>query len=159
MFLPDDFRRERAGVRGQRIHGGINAEFRDGTFQHDGRVQMRERRRRRGVGQVVGGHVNGLEARDGTFLGRGDAFLQVAHFGGERRLITDGARRAAQQRGHFGTGLRETENVVNEQQHVLIFFVAEILGDGERGQRHAETRAGRLVHLAVNQADFRAFLR
>ena len=77
---------------------------------------------------------------------------RVAHFGGERRLVTDGARRAAQQRGHFGTGLRETENVVDEQQHVLVLFVAEIFRHGERGQRHAQTRAGRLVHLAVDQS-------
>ena len=144
---------KRAGVRRQRIHGGINAEFRDGAFQHDGRVQVRERRGRRGVGQVVGGHIHGLEAGDRTFLGRGDAFLEVAHFGGERRLITDGARRAAQQRGHFRTRLREAENVVHEQEHVLIFFVAEIFGHGERGQRHAETRAGRFVHLAIDQTD------
>ena len=120
---------------------------------------MRERRGRRGVGQVVRRHINGLEGGDRTFLGRGDAFLQVAHFGGERRLVTDGARRAAEQRGHFGTGLRETENVVDEQQHVLVLFVAEIFGDGERGQRDAQTRAGRFVHLAVDQADSRTGLR
>ena len=70
-------------------------------------------------------------------------------------LITDGARRAAQERGHFRTGLRETENIVHEQEHVLVFFVAEIFSHRERGQRHAQTRAGRFVHLAVNKADFR----
>ena len=156
MFLAHDFRRQGARVGGQRIHGGINAQFGDGTLQHDGRVQVRKRRGRRGVGQVVGRHIDRLERGDGAFLGGGDAFLQVAHFGGQRGLVTDGAGRAAQQRGHFGTGLRETENVVHEQQHVLVLFVAEIFGDGQRGQRHAQTRAGRLVHLAVHQADFRA---
>ena len=152
MFLADDFRRERVGSGSERIDGGINAQLGDGTFQHDGRIQVREGGGRRGIGQVVRRHVNGLEGSDRTFLGRGDAFLQVAHFGGERRLITDGARRAAEQRGHFRTGLRETENVIDEQEHVLVFFVAEIFRHGERGQRHAETRAGRFVHLAVNRA-------
>ncbi len=52
---------------------------------------------------------------------------------------------------NFRTGLREAENIVDEQQHVLIFFVAEIFGDGQRGQRHAQTRPGRLRHLAVDQ--------
>ena len=114
-----------------------------------------------GAGSVKSsaGTYTAWKRRDGTFLGRGDAFLQVAHFGGERRLVTDGARRAAQQRGHFGTGLREAENVVHEQQHVLVLLVAEIFGHGERGQRHAETRAGRFVHLAVNQADLGTGLR
>ena len=156
MFLADDFRRERAGARSQRIDRRIDAQLGDGTLQHDGRVQVRERGGRRRVGQVVRRHVHRLERSDRTLLGRGDAFLQVAHFRGERRLVTDGAGGAAEQRGHFGAGLRETENVVDEQQHVLVFFVAEIFGHGEAGQRDAQTRAGRLVHLAVHQSDFRA---
>ncbi len=120
---------------------------------------MRERRGGRGVGQIVRRHIHGLERRDGTFFGRGDAFLQVAHFRGQRRLITDGARRAAQQRGHFRTGLRETENVVNEQQHVLVLLVAEIFRDGEAGKRHTQTRARRFVHLAIHQRNSGAFLK
>ena len=63
MFLADDFRRKRAGVRSQRIDGGKNAQLGDRTLQHDRRVQVRERRGRRRVGQVVRRHVNGLEAR------------------------------------------------------------------------------------------------
>ena len=60
-------------------------------------------------------------------------------------------RHAAQQRRHFRTGLGEAENVVDEEQHVLAFFVAEILGDGQAGQADAQARAGRLGHLAVDQ--------
>ena len=47
------------------------------------------------------------------------------------------------------------KDVVDEQQHVLILLVAEIFGDGEPGQRDAQTRARRLVHLAVHESDFR----
>src|SRR5690606_15931453 len=100
-----DVRRESTRVRRERIHGGINSQFRDGTFQNDGCIQVREGGRGRGVGQVVCWHVNRLERSNGTFFGRGDAFLQVAHLRGQRRLITDGARRAAQKRGHFRTRL------------------------------------------------------
>ena len=31
-------------------------------------------------------------------------------------------------------------------------FIAEVLGHGQAGQRHAQTVAGRLVHLAVDQS-------
>jgi peptide chain release factor 1 len=48
-------------------------------------------------------------------------------------------------------GLREPEDVVDEEQHVLAFLVAEVLGRGERGQRHAQARARRLRHLAEDQ--------
>ena len=45
--------------------------------------------------------------------------------------------------------------VVDEQQHVLVLFVAEIFGGGQSSQRDAQTRARWLVHLAIDQGDFR----
>ena len=116
---------------------------------------MSEGRRRRGIGQVVGGHVNRLHRRDRALLGRSDALLQLAHFGGQVGLVSHGGGHAAQQRRDFRTRLREAENVVDEQQRVRAFFVAEVLGDGQRGQRHAQTRSRRLGHLAVDQGRLR----
>ena len=66
-------------------------------------------------------------------------------------MVTHGGWRAAEEGGHFGTGLGETEDVVHEEEHVLVFLVAEILGHGEGGEGNAETGTGGLVHLAVNQ--------
>ena len=73
----------------------------------------------------------------------------------EIRLISDGRRHAAQQRRNFRSGLREAEDVVDEQQNVLPFFIAEILGHRQTGQTDAQTRPGRLSHLAIDQRDFR----
>ncbi len=112
---------------------------------------MRECCRRRRVGDIVGGHVHRLHRSDRAALGRGDAFLEVAHFRAERWLVTNGAGHAAQQRGHFRTRLHEAKNVVDEQQYVLAFGIAEILGLGQRRQRHAQARARWLVHLAEHQ--------
>ena len=81
-------------------------------------------------------------------LGAGDALLQFAHFGGQGRLIAHGAGHAAEQGRDFGTGLREAEDVVDEQQRVGAGFIAEIFGHGQRAQRHAKPGARRLVHLA-----------
>ena len=103
----------------------------------------------RRVGQVVGRHVHGLDRGDRADLGRGDALLQAAHFLGQRRLVAHGGRHAAQQRGHFGAGQRVAVDVVHEEQHVAA-FVAERLGDGQAGQRHAQAVARGLVHLAVD---------
>ena len=85
----------------------------------------------------------------------GDALLQRAHVGRERRLVTDRRRDTAEQGRHFRAGLREAEDVVHEEQHVLA-LIAEMLGDGQAGQADTRARAGRLVHLAVNQRAFRA---
>ena len=132
---------------------GIDAELGDLARQHRGRIEVRERGRRRRVGQVVGRHVDRLHRGDRALLGRGDALLQRAHVGAERRLIADRRGNAAEQRRHLGARLGEAEDVVDEQQHVLALGVAEMLGDGQAGQADPGARAGRLVHLAVNQRD------
>ena len=80
--------------------------------------------------------------------------MQIAHFRRECGLVTNGAGRATQQGGNFRTGLRESENVINEKQHVLILFVAEIFGDGQSRKGDAQARARWLIHLAIDERDF-----
>ncbi len=41
-----------------------------------------------------------------------------------------------------------TKNVVNEDQHIALLFVAEVFGDCHACQGHAQAGTGRLVHLA-----------
>ena len=115
---------------------------------------MRERGGRRGVGQIVRRDVNRLHGRDRAVLRGRDTLLQSAHFGGQRGLIADGGGHTAEKRGDFGAGLRETEDVIDEQKHVLMLHVAEILRHRKAGQTHAHTRSGRLVHLAEDQRRF-----
>ena len=71
--------------------------------------------------------------------------------GRQRRLIADRRGDAAEQRRHLGARLGKAEDVVDEEQHVLAFLVAEIFGDGEPGKTDAGARARRLVHLAVDK--------
>ena len=89
--------------------------------------KMSEGRRRRGIGQVVGRNVDRLNGCDRTFVRRRDAFLQLTQVGGQGRLITDGGRHASEQGRNFGISLGETEDVIQEQQHVAAFVVAEVL--------------------------------
>ena len=88
---------------------------------------------------------------------RGDALLQRAHVGGQRRLIAHRRGDAAQQRRHFRARLGEAEDVVDEEQHVLAFLVAEVFGERQPRQPDAGARARRLVHLAVHQRHLGAF--
>ena len=60
----------------------------------------------------------------------------------QRRLITDGAGHAAEQRRHFRAGLREAEDVVDEQQRVGAGRIAELLGHRQRRQGHAQPAPG-----------------
>ena len=61
---PHDVRIELARCRIERVHCGIDAERGDVAGEHDGRVEVPEGRRRRRVGQVVRGHVDGLDRGD-----------------------------------------------------------------------------------------------
>ncbi len=83
--------------------------------------------------------------------GRRDALLQLTHLVGQCRLVTHRRRHAAQQRGHLGASLGEPEDVVDEQQHVLLLLVAEVLRHRQRRKRDPHTSARRLVHLAEHQ--------
>ncbi len=135
----------------QRIDRRVDAQRGDVAAQHHGGVEVIEGGCGRRVGQVVRRHVHGLDGGDGAGLGGGDALLQLAHFVGQRRLVAHGRRHTAQQRGHFGTGQGVAVDVVHEEQNVTA-FVAETLGHGQAGQRHAQAVARGFVHLTEHHA-------
>src|SRR5947207_6694389 len=56
---------------------------------------------------------------------------------------------------NFRTCLRETENIIDEKQHVLVALVPEKFRHGEGGKSDAQARARRFVHLAENHSHFR----
>ena len=83
--------------------------------------------------------------------GRGDPLLQLAHLIGQVRLVSHGRRHPAQQRRDLRAGLGEPEDVVDEQQHVLVLHVAEVLRHGQRRERDPQPGARRLVHLPEHE--------
>ena len=112
------------------------------AFEVDERIEMLEGIGGSRVGRIVGGDVDGLHRRDGPAARRGDAFLQFAHLGCQRRLITDGRRHTAQERGHFGARLGKAEDVIDEEEHVLAGLITKPFAHGESGERNAQTSAG-----------------
>jgi len=110
-----------------------------------------ERGERGRVRVVVGGDVHRLQRGDRLPLGRGDPLLQLSHLVGQRGLVAHGGGHPAEQGGDLGAGLDETEDVVDEQQHVLVLHVPEVFGHGQRSEGDAEADTGGLVHLAVDQ--------
>ncbi len=155
VLLADDLGVEDARGGGERVDRRVDAHVHDLAREHGGGVEVGERGRRRRVGEVVGGHVDRLHRRDRAALGRGDALLQLAHLGRQVGLVADRRGHAAEQRRDLGARLGEAEDVVDEQQHVLLLDVAEVLRHGEAGQRHPQARPGRLGHLAVDQRRLR----
>ena len=109
---------------------------------------MRERVHRRRIGEIVRRHVHRLDRGDGAGIGVGDPLLQPRQLGAHRRLIAETRRHLAHQARHLHAGLDEAEDVVDQQQHVAVLVVAEVLGHRQRRVPDAEPAARRLVHLA-----------
>jgi hypothetical protein len=103
---------------------------------------------RRRIGEIVRRHIHRLDGGDGAGIGVGDALLQPRQLGAHRGLIAQARRHLPHQAGHLHAGLDETEDIVDEQQHVAVLVVPEILGHRQRRVAHAEPAARRLVHLA-----------
>src|SRR5436190_2820849 len=151
VLLADHERVEHARGRGQRIDRGVDAELGDAQLEADRRVEMRERRRRRGVGVVVRRDEDRLERGDRARLGRGHSLLETGHLGREVRLIADSGRHPAEECRHLGARLGEPEDVVDEEEDVAALLVAEVLGHRQAGQADPLAGAGRLVHLAEHE--------
>ena len=114
MFLTDDVRVENTRGRVERVNGGVDAQLGNISRQYECRVQMRERSRRRRIGQVICRDIDSLERGNRASLRRCNALLEDAHFLGQRRLVSHGRRHAAQQCRNFRSSQCVTVNVVDE---------------------------------------------
>ncbi len=77
--------------------------------------------------------------------------MKLTHFGAQRGLVAHGGGHPAQERRNFGARLSKPEDVVDEEQHVLLLHVTEVLGNRQSTQAHAEAGSRRLVHLAITE--------
>src|SRR5690606_2273490 len=64
----------------------------------------------------------------------------------------------SEQRRNLGAGLREAENVIDEEKHVVT-EVAEVFGDRQARQSYAKTCSRRFRHLPENKRHLRFFQR
>lgn len=67
------------------------------------------------------------------------------------RLITDGRGNTSEQGGHFRASLGESEDIVNEQQDILSFFVSEVLSNGETSESDSSSGTRGFVHLSEDE--------
>jgi len=105
----------------------------------------------RGIGKIISGHEDGLDGGNGTSTGSGNTLLEGTKIGGESGLISDSGGDTSEKGGHLGASLGETENVVDEKEHILVLLVTEVFGDGKSGETDTGTGTWGLVHLTVHK--------
>ena len=133
------------------VNRRVDAFFRNRAVQNRRRIKVGEGRCRRRVGKVVRWHINGLYGCNGTLSRCRDPLLQTAHIRCEGWLIAHRRRDTTKQGGNFRTGLREAENVINEEENVLP-LITEIFRNGKARQCHTRACAWWFVHLAIDQS-------
>ena len=115
---------------------------------------MAESCRRRRIGQIVCRNINSLHGSDRALVCRCDSFLQLSHLARESWLISHGTWHTTQECGNFRSCLRETENVVDEEECFFSTLVAEIFGHCQCAECDAKSCAWRLIHLPEDHGDF-----
>jgi hypothetical protein len=173
VLLTDDTGVEHTRLGIQRIDSGVDTQLGDTTGQDSGGVQMGEGGGGSRISQIISGDVDSLDRGNGTLLGGGNTLLHTTHVDGEGGLVTDGRGNTTEKGRHLGTGLGETENVVNEEKHwrvelalqvqglvdslckltILTLLVTEVLGDGKTSKGDTGTGTWGLVHLTEDQGD------
>ena len=147
MPSADDARRGHLGIGLQGVDGREKSLACPLARENDRRREMRERVHGRRIGKIVRRHIYRLNRGDGAGIGIGDPLFQPRQLGAHGRLIAQPRRHLAHQAGHFHSGLDEAKDVIDQQQHIAMLVVAEILGHRQRRMANAETGARRLVHL------------
>ena len=79
--------------------------------------------------------------------------VHATHVRRQRGLVTDGRRDTTEQGRHLRTSLGETENVVDEQKHILALLITEVLRNGQTSESNTGTGTWGLVHLAEDESD------
>mmetsp|Transcript_5578 Transcript_5578/g.21866 ORF Transcript_5578/g.21866 Transcript_5578/m.21866 type:complete len:227 (+) Transcript_5578:1935-2615(+) len=112
---------------------------------------MCERGCGRRVSEIVCWDVNCLNGCDGTLFRRSNTLLETTQVGCKSWLVAYSGWNPAKQGRYFRVGLREAENIVNEEKDILALKVTEILSHSQTGQTNPCSCSGRLVHLSVHQ--------
>jgi len=144
----------RGGV--ERIDGRVDTESGQITRQHSRGIQMGESGGWGGICQIISRYIDGLHRGDGAGSGGSDTLLEGTHIGGERGLISDGGWDTSEQSGHLRAGLGESEDVVDEEQHILVLLISEVLSDRETCQTDTGSGTRWLVHLTVHEGGLRS---
>jgi len=139
----------RRGV--QWVHSWVDTELSKGTVQHSVGIKMGEGGGWSWISKIISWHVDGLDRGDGSGLGRGNSLLEGTQICGEGWLVSDSGWDTSEEGRHFGASLGEAEDVVDEEEHILVLLISEVLSDGETSEADTSSGTGWLVHLSVDE--------
>jgi len=108
-----------------------------------------------GISKIISWHIDGLDGGNGTSLGGGNSLLESTEISGKSGLVTYSRWDTTEKGRHFRASLGESENVVDEQKHVLVLFISEVLSDGKTSETDTSSGTWGLVHLTVHESGLR----
>ena len=60
--------------------------------------------------------------------------IPTSHISRQSGLVTDSGWNTTQQGGHLSTGLSESEDIVDEEKHILVHLITEIFSERKTGK-------------------------
>lgn len=151
VLLTDNVGVQHLGSRIQWVDGWVDTQLSQGSGKHGSSIQMLESGGGGRIGKIIGWDVDGLDGSNGSLLGGGNSFLEGSQICREGGLISDGGWDTSEQGGHLRASLGESEDVVDEEKHVLSGLISEVLGNGESSQSDSGSSTWGLVHLSVDE--------
>ena len=126
----------------------------DGAGQGQNGVKVRKHRLHALVHEVIAGNINGFNRAHHPFVRRHQAFMELGHFRGQRRLVSVLGRNGVGERGKFIAGLGKPEDVIDKKQDIPLFPVAEMLGNCYGRHRCREPYGRVCAHSAKQERCF-----
>lgn len=151
MFFSNNVGIQHLGSRIQGVDGWIDSQFGQGSGEHSSSIQMLESSGWGWISKIIGWHIDSLDGSNRSLLGGGNSFLEGSQICREGGLISDGGWDTSEQGGHLRASLGESEDVVDEEKHVLSGLISEVLSNSESSQSDSGSSTWGLVHLSVDE--------
>jgi peptide chain release factor 1 len=154
----NDRRLKHTRGRVEGVDSGVDTELRDSTRKHSSGIKVSEGGSGSRIGKIISRDIDGLDGGNGTLKSGGNTLLKHTEIGSKSGLVTDSGGDTTKKGRHLGTSLSETENVINEEKHILALLITEVLSNSKTGKSNTSTSTRGLVHLTVDKSSLRTGL-
>ena len=104
------------------------------------------------ISKIISWYIDSLHGGNGTRLGGGNSLLEGTQIGGKSWLISYSRWDSTKESRHLRASLGEYEDVVDEEEHILVLLISEVLSDGKSGKTNSGSGTWWLIHLSVHQS-------
>ncbi len=147
MFFAYSLGIENCWGRIERIDSRVDTELSDATIERDSRVEMGKSICWSRICEVICWYIDCLNWCDWAIFRRSNPLLKCTHLCCKSWLVPYRRRDSSEERWDFWTCLSESEDIIDEEENISFFFIAEVLSHCETCESDSCTRPWSFIHL------------